>query len=164
MILQILDKPIPILYLTPFSYTTAINIKSNGAKIEECETDFVIITWNRYEEVSIIISECKTRTPIEISDAENLKKIADTFPINRIKALILFSKLDTFNEDEVKICMKVQSDNFPKRVIMLTDRELEHWHIYEQTKTEFQIEEHAIDWETMTSNTTKIYVEKKIKS
>lgn len=47
---------------------------------------------------------------------------------------------------------------------MLTDRELEPWHIYEHTKNEFEIDEHAVDWSRMASNTIKIFLEKKLKS
>jgi len=146
-----------------FLYTTAMNIEPNGANINSCETDFVIITWNRYGEVSIIISECKTRKPITIQDAENLKKVADAFPENRINTYVLFSKLDNFSDDEISACIHAQGTQ-RKRVIMLTDRELEPWHIYEQTKNEFEIDEHAVDWSRMASNTIKIFIEKKPKS
>lgn len=146
-----------------FLYTTAINIEPNGANINKCETDFVVITWNRHGEVSIIISECKTRTPIVMQDAENLKKVADAFPENRIQTFVLFSKLDNFSDDEINACIHAQGA-LRKRVIMLTDRELEPWDIYEHTKNEFAIDEHAVDWSKMASNTIKIFVEKKLKS
>ena len=83
----------------------------------------------------------------------------DAFPENRIDTYVLFSKLGEFTDQEVKMCMAAQGD-FRKRVILLTDRELEDRHIYEQANEEFQIVQGAVTLEVMALNTEAIFLNK----
>ncbi len=142
-----------------FVYLTSMSIKPSGANINECETDFIILMWDHDGKASLIVSECKSRNPIEKKDVLNLTKIIDVFPKNRIDTYVLFSKLTKFSDEEVKICMTAL-DLYHKGVILLTDRELEGMHLYDEAKNEFQIDEHAVTWEHMAFNTEIIFVNK----
>ena len=145
-----------------FLYTTAMNIKFDDIN-KSCETDFIIISWNRNGKVSIVISECKTRKSIETQDVENLKKVADRLKNKYIDSYILFSKLAEFSESEIEMCIQAQ-EQYRDRVIMLTERELESSSIYGETKKIFQIQNCGTDWETMAQNTKAIFQEKTLLS
>jgi hypothetical protein len=138
-----------------FLYVTAMNIEFDGTN-KKCETDFIIISWNRDGKVSIVVSECKTRNPIEAQDVENLKIVADKLVNKHIEAYILFSKLADFSDAEVELCMQAQ-EQYRDRVIMLTERELESSFLYEEAMKSFQIENCGTNWESMARNTKVIF-------
>jgi len=122
----------------------------------KCETDFVLVTKAHGPRVQIVIGECKTRKEITEQDVLNLAKVADAFPKERFDVFILFSKLNDFSNEEIERCRKAQ-DTYRKRVIMLTDRELEPYFIYERTEKEFAIDKHAISLDDLAKNTAVIF-------
>ena len=61
----------------------------------------VIITKGYDSKVKLIIGECKTHKEISEQDVENLIKVADAFPKDRMDVSILFSKLCQFTPDEI---------------------------------------------------------------
>lgn len=144
-----------------FNYVTATEILPDTAKINECESDFIIISQDHDGNVSLVLSECKTNYEISAQDVENLSKVGDSFPGNRIKTYLLFSKLAQFSDEEVEHCKKGQ-EKYRNRVIMLTDRELEPWFIYEDTEKLFDVNRHAIRWEDLATNTLNIFFEKRL--
>ncbi|GAG39764.1 unnamed protein product, partial [marine sediment metagenome] len=131
-----------------FLYTTSmsINPKSKGSAIDGCESDFVIITSDRSGNISLIISECKTKKEITDKDVDNLIKVANAFSAHRIKTYILFSKLEEFTDVEIERCKRAQ-DPYRNRVIILTSRELESWFIYQEREKSFEIKKHASGWD-----------------
>ncbi|HFY0602171.1 TPA: hypothetical protein ACIGVJ_000567 [Legionella pneumophila] len=142
-----------------FMYVTAMNVSFNGKK-KKCETDFIILTSDHNGKLSIVISECKTRCGIELEDVQNLSRIADALSNDYIDTYILFSKLTDFSDDEIALCSQAQQQ-FRDRVILLTPRELESPHLYDETSKLFQIDKYASDWERMVHNTKAIFFEKK---
>lgn len=140
----------------PSIFTTSMEIEPITAAIDKCEIDFVLLTKTYDSKVQIVIGECKTHKEITDQDVANLIKVADAFPRERFDVFVLFSKLNGFSEEEVKRCKKAQ-DQYRKRVIMLTDRELEPYFIYERTKEEFIIDEHAHTLDDLATNTEIIF-------
>jgi len=147
--------------LDRFNYVTATEILPDTVKINKCESDFIIISQDHDGNVSLVLSECKTNDKISAQDVEKLSKVADSFPHNRIKTYLLFSKLAQFSEEEAQHCKKGQ-ERYRNRVIMFTDRELERWFIYEDTEKLFVVDRHALRWEDLAGNTVNIFFEKRL--
>jgi len=138
-------------------YTTATKVTSGGTQIRDCETDFVmVVPRNREGRVEIVIGECKSRKPIEDHDVENLTKVAEAFPRDRFDVFVVLSKLTPFSDAEIESAKKLNS-RYRKRAILLTDRELEPYFIYERTAQEFEIAKSASSFEDMARVTHEIY-------
>ena len=110
---------------------------------------------------AIILGECKDRGPIPREeferDVETLRRVADALPRNRLKTFLLLSKLSPFTADEIDIARRLNGEH-EHRAILLTDRELEPYHIYERTSLEFGLDrEYASTPEDMASVTHRIY-------
>jgi ribosomal protein S27E len=144
-------------------YSTAMKLSPVTANIEACETDFVIIGKHGWEgRVSLAIGECKTKDKITEQDVAHLKKVADAFPSKRIAPYIIFSKTAPFTAEEIQRCRAAQ-DPYRLRVILLSDRELEPYFVYERAEKEFEIRSAAISLEDLANVTQHIYFEPKPK-
>lgn len=141
---------------TPKIFSTGIVLKSKTDNKFECELDLVYLSQRSYSKLQLAIGECKTNGNITEIDVTNLTRVADSLPINRFDTYIIFSKLTSFTPEEIELCKKAQLE-FRYRVIMLTDRELEPYHVYEKTKKEFNIQYSAISLEDLAKITNEIY-------
>jgi ribosomal protein S27E len=140
-------------------YSTAMNTSPVTADIGACETDFVVIGGCDYEgRVSLGIGECKSSDEITAQDVTNLTRVADAFPSKRISTYIVFSKTAPFTPEEIERCRAAQ-DPHRLRVILLSDRELEPYFVYERTEKEFEIRSSAISFEDLARATQHIYFE-----
>jgi hypothetical protein len=139
-------------------FTTNMLIEPISARIEPCETDFVLIEQGfGSDRVSVAVGECKTRKEISEDDVRKLSLVADVFEENGLDAFIVFSKIDPFTADEIARC-RVAQGNFGMRVIMLTNRELEAtYFMYEQTEKEFMIRPSAGYLKGLAESTDIIY-------
>jgi len=144
-------------------YTTAMKINPVTASINPCETDLVVLTQGYDGRVQLLIGECKSnKGEITEQDVSNLKKIADTFPQERVEVFIIFSKTAPFTAIEIERC-KVAQDHYRYRLILLSGRELEPYFVYERTAKEFELDETAISSEDLAKNTHSIYFDPKPK-
>lgn len=138
-------------------YTTAMNLKPDSSKITKCETDFVIVVpKHRDGRIQIAIGECKTRKCITADDITKLKAVAAAFPSERFDVFVILAKLAAFTSDEVKYAAAL-NDEFHRRAILLTARELEPYHLYDRTSEEFGIDRIAVSFEDMANITHQIY-------
>ena len=148
------------------AYSTALELSPENADINNSETDIAVLL-NGYDgKTQLIIGECKSHKEISAQDVENLIKIADSFPKDRIEVFILFSKLCQFSIEEIDLIKKTRIEfKLPKeiiyqnRAIMFTDRELEPYFVYEQTAKEFQIDRFAVGTKNLVDNTVKIFID-----
>lgn len=125
-------------------YSTSLDLTpKNGGSLPLCEVDFVWIVTQPYPEKTVVIlAECKDRGQsttqggdggtINAKDIENLRAVADAFPRNRFDVFILLAKLCSFTPQEIELA-KSLNEQHRRRVILLTDRELEPYHFYERT-------------------------------
>jgi hypothetical protein len=126
------------------------------------EVDFVWMIPRTYpKRTAIVIGECKDRGPIRVHeferDVNNLRQIADALPRERFDVFIILSKLSAFTAQEIALARRL-NDEYRLRAILLTDRELEPYHVYERTKTEFNLERvYASTPEAMAEVTQRIY-------
>jgi hypothetical protein len=142
---------------------TNTNVTPTTATIEICETDFVVL----YQELlggkpSIVIGESKTAGDISDEDVRKLTRVADAFPERRVEVFLLFSKLGRFSPEEIARCRLGQTPA-RKRVILLSERELEPLRIYERTAKEFNIDESVTSLDDLASVTHDVYFEPKAK-
>jgi hypothetical protein len=128
-----------------------------------CEVDFVLVRTQRFahepvmKRTAVLIGECKDQGgSIDANDVENLRKIADSLPAHRFGVFIVLAKLAPFTAEEIALA-RTLNGRYERRVIMLTDRELEPYRIYERTKKEFKIERYAGSPEDLANATATIY-------
>jgi hypothetical protein len=69
---------------------------------------------------------------------------------------IHFAKLAPFSDDEVALAKSLNGE-YQQRVILLTDRELEPFHLYERTQVETGIVTHGGSLEECARVTSAIY-------
>lgn len=115
-----------------------------------CEVDFAWLIPRRYPDRAIvIIGECKDRGhapaqggdggTINAGDIGNLRAVADSFPRERFEVYILLAKLCAFTPAEIELARSLNSEH-QHRVILLTERELEPYHLYDRTAKLFKID------------------------
>ena len=147
-------------------YTTSLDLKPKAdTSLPTCEVDFVWLIEESYpKKTTVILGECKDRGrkgsgdggTIDPTDISNLKRVADAFPQERFDTFVLLAKLCPFTPQEVEAA-KALNEPYRKRAILLTDRELERWHIYQRTKTESGIDLHESSAEDLALATAVLY-------
>jgi len=137
-------------------FTTGMELSAVSPQIN-CETDLVIVHPEREGRIGLVISECKTRGKIEAADVQNLTRVVDALPRNRFDVFLMFAKLAPFSAEEIATCKMAQGDGEP-RVIMLSERELEPYFMYELAEHEFVMRRsHALSLEDMAEATIEVY-------
>lgn len=150
-------------------YTTSLDlVPTSDSTLPKCEVDFVWLTAGRYPEpTTIILGECKDRGrkqnnvcgdggTIDKKDINNLNAVASALPSARFKTFVMLSKLCSFTQQEIDEARKINGTH-RQRAILLTERELEPWHIYEKTKADFDINAYAGSAEHLARVTAEIY-------
>jgi hypothetical protein len=140
-------------------YLTSMNLEPKaGIAVPKCETDFLAIFSGRGgRPTQLLLGECKDEGGrIDGTDVLNMQKIADTLDMKRFKVFILFAKLSSFSEDELQLA-KALNTQYEQRVILLTQRELEPYHLYERTNLELKISAKAGSLENLAQSTHEIY-------
>jgi hypothetical protein len=133
-------------------------VPNAGIDLPACEIDFLMLIPRTYpEKADLLIGECKDiGGAVDAKDVENLRRIADAVPANRFKTYIVFGKLAPFTPEEIAL-IKDLNEPFQQRVILLTARELEPYHIYDRTQKELGIESHGGSPRELAHVTSHIY-------
>jgi hypothetical protein len=147
-----------LLEMRSMIFTAGMRLKPICSPKNECETDLVVLTQGNDGRTQIGIGECKTRGEINEQDVINLKTIAELFPHARFDVFIFFSKLSKFTPQEIERCRTAQGQ-YRLRVILLTERELEPYLIYEETSKDFEINKIATSLEDLAESTNYIFFE-----
>ncbi len=139
-------------------YATSMTLEPAGARIVPCETDVVIVSEKGFydDAVGIAVGECKGRGEITEEDLKKLTQVADAFPKDRIQPYIVFSKTAPFTAEEIARCRAAQPPG-RKRVILLSDRELEPYFVYERAAKDFEINPTAVSLEDLANTTHAVY-------
>ncbi|BEP54795.1 hypothetical protein GmRootV118_20390 [Variovorax sp. V118] len=131
-------------------YATSLDLfPKQGFELPPCEIDLIWLVAAEYPEKTIVVlGECKDRGnrrgqkdsagTIDARDIENLKRLADRFPKHRFDVYVLLAKLTAFTPEEIELAKTVNDSSSP-RVILLTDKELESWHLFEHEGKELDI-------------------------
>jgi hypothetical protein len=147
------------------AYTTGTDLDSITADIQKCETDFVLIVdAPRTKTLQVAIGECKSEGgEITADDVTKLARVADALTAKSCEAFIIFSKTSSFTPEEVERCKAAQA-KYRRRVILLSERELKPYYLYEQTAKDFEISPYASSFDQMAQATHTIYFEPRPKA
>jgi len=149
-------------------YSTSLDlVPENNTALPKCEVDFVWLVNGRYpDKTTIILGECKDRgrkkdsggdgSTINATDISNLKAVANALPPERFETFVLLAKLCPFTQQEIDAAKEINVA-YRQRVILLTARELEPWHIYERTNAEFDMKAYAGSAEDLARTTAAMY-------
>ncbi|MGO7365897.1 hypothetical protein [Rhizobium leguminosarum] len=142
-----------------FSASYDLVPKDPQSGLPTCETDFCVVTSaRRSNKTSIIIGECKDAGgTIDQNDVDNLRRVAEAFPANRFDAYILLAKLAPFTDDEIALARALNTTSWMRRVIMLSARELEPYHLFDRTNAELDLELRGSTIEDLAKATHDIY-------
>lgn len=151
--------------LHPFSgslFSTNMSLVPGKRNIQPCETD-IFLALAAGEHIQVAIGECKDAGgQIELDDAKKLTAVADSFP-REFDVFILFSKTAAFTAQEIENCRAAQPKGGGLRVIMLSERELEPYFVYERTEKEFEITSSGVSLEDMARVTHEVFFSAKPK-
>jgi len=138
-------------------YATAMELKSGKCEIKDCETDFIVVIPKHHSgRIQVAIGECKNRGGITEDDVVKLGVVAGAFPSERFDVFIVFAKLQKFTPDEIRYASRL-NEKHNHRAILLTDRELEPYRLFERTSKEFTIDKYVNSFEDMAKTTHQIY-------
>jgi hypothetical protein len=116
----------------------------------------VAITETFAGQAQIVIGECKSAGgEITEADVENLVKVADAFENSLLEPFIVFSKVSWFSTAEIERCKKAQTKR--RRTILLSNRELEPYFMYEKTARERSLNISGNSLEDQANSTEQIY-------
>jgi hypothetical protein len=140
-------------------YLPSLELKpKDGVVLPGCETDFLAIyPEHGRKDVELLLGECKDEGgKIDAQDVENVRQIADALATKRFDVFILFAKLSPFSDDEIAL-VKTLNGQYHQRVILLTERELEPYHLYERTEKELGIKARGGSLGELARVTAEIY-------
>jgi hypothetical protein len=111
-----------------------------GVNLPSCEVDFVIVVPGVYPgKTEVALGECKDAGgAIDATDVANLRSIADALPKDRFEPYIVFAKLAPFTPEEIALAGSLNGP-YQARVVLLTARELEPYHVYERTEKDLKM-------------------------
>jgi hypothetical protein len=145
-------------------FTTAMTLGPKSSVIKACETDFVVVTGGGTDHrIQIAIGECKTRKPITAEDVTKLIAIADAFPADTYDVYLVFAKLAPFSGEEIDVIKRVNGPPH-RRAIILTEREVEPYFVYERTAQQYDIQQTAVSFERMAAVTVLVFLEGKMRA
>jgi hypothetical protein len=149
-------------------YSPSLDLDPKEATdLPKCEIDFAWLIPQHYpEKTVVIIGECKDRGrgdngegkgTVNATDIDHLKRVADALPHQRFETFIVLAKLCPFTTDEIALAKTINGP-YRRRAILLTDRELEPYHLWERTKLEFKdISQYGSRPEDLANNTALMY-------
>jgi hypothetical protein len=135
---------------------TSFNLiqESNASK---CETDLFVAV-DGYDRVSIAVGECKdAKGEISADDVRNMMAVADAFPRNHFHTYVIFAKTAPFTQEEIDRCKEAQNGGGRSSIILLSDRELEPYFVYERAAKDFEIDSTAISLSDLARTTYQLY-------
>jgi hypothetical protein len=146
-------------------YSPSLEIeRKDGGGLPPCEIDFVWISsrspFLHDRKPAVILGECKDSVAMNFKDVENLRRLADSIPRERFDTFVLLSKLAPFTAEEIDLA-RTLNDRYRQRAILLTERELEPYRIYERTKKEYPISEYGSTPEDLARVTFEVYFREK---
>lgn len=151
------------------SYSVSLDlIPTRGQLPTPCEVDFAWLLPRQYpERAVVIIGECKDRgqSPaqggdggtINGNDIANLRAVADSFPRDRFEVYILLAKLCAFTQAEIELARSLNGEH-QLRAILLTERELEPYYLFERAEKLFQIDRHGSSPQDLARATVAIFL------
>jgi hypothetical protein len=128
-------------------YSPSLEVEAvDGSWAGPKEIDFLAIELGRHSREGgsrIVFGEAKDRfKPFDANDVETMKLIAAAFPKEQFDVYIVFAKLNEFTEAEITLAAELAQTH---NVILLTDKELEPYHVYDRAGPDFESHSHDLD-------------------
>lgn len=134
-----------------------------GLKSPLCETDLFLAV-QEYDRVSIAVGECKdAKGEITVQDVNNMTAVAEAFPEEYFDPFVIFAKTGAFTQEEVDRCKAAQGKHGQLPVILLSDRELEPYFVYERASRHFTVDTTVISLDNLARSTYQLYFHPKPK-
>lgn len=143
-------------------YVPSLDLKPTADRnLPSCEVDFAWLMAERHlDRAAIILAECKDQGPIKVEefqrDVDNLRRVADAFPKHRFETYLLFVKLAPFTAEEIAMASTL-NESYRHRVILLTERELEPYYIFERLNAEHGIDSYVGSPKDLAQVTARLY-------
>ena len=83
--------------------------------------------------------------------------VADAFPRKHFHAFVIFAKTAPFTQEEIDRCKEAQRGNGRSRIILLSDRELEPYFVYERAAKDFEIDPATNSLSDLARTTYQLY-------
>jgi hypothetical protein len=140
------------------------NLKLGASlKSPPCETDLFLAV-QEYDRVTIAVGECKdAKGEITVQDVSNMLAVAEAFPTEHFDPFVIFAKTGPFTQEEVDRCKAAQGKHGHPRVILLSDRELEPYFVYERASRHFEVDTTVISLDNLARSTYQLYFHPKLK-
>jgi hypothetical protein len=104
------------------------------------------------------VGECKdAKGEISADDVRNMMAVADAFPRNHFHTYVIFAKTAPFTQEEIDRCKEAQKGGGRSSIILLSDRELEPYFVYERAAKDFEIDSTAISLSDLARTTYQLY-------
>lgn len=138
------------------AWTTGVDLTWTDRVSKKCESDLVMLVKSN-KGPCLAIGECKSDGGmITADDVRNLKAVADRFNATSLPVYIVFAKTSSFTPEEIRRCRSANG-RYGHRVIMLGERELEPYHIFDRVNVERGLDLHGVDLEDIARGTASIY-------
>lgn len=135
---------------------TSFNLTQDSPALK-CETDLFVAV-DSYDRVSIAVGECKdAKGEISADDVRNMMAVADAFPRSHFDTYVIFAKTALFTQEEIDRCKEAQKGGGRSSIILLSDRELEPYFVYERAAKDFEIDSTAISLSDLARTTYRLY-------
>jgi hypothetical protein len=139
-----------------FLFLPNLKLQPAASCIVPCETDIFIAT-QEGSEIVLAVGECKDAGgAISADDVEKMSGVAEAFSKSGHHCYVIFAKTGSFTTADVENC-KLTNKNGRTRAIMLSDRELEPYHVYERTSLEFEISRGGYSLHDMAITTNEVF-------
>lgn len=158
------------------AYSPGMEFSPGSAAIKACEADLVLLaaSYPRSEKpLELVIAECKDAGgEITEDDVRKLAKVAEALQDGPFQVYLLFAKCGEFTAAEIEHCKNGRRKLFEhegkvhylNNIIMLSARELEPYHLYEETEKQFEIRQYAHTFEELAMNTANVFLEPRPKN
>jgi hypothetical protein len=158
------------------AYAPGMELKPGPATIEPCEADLVVLASSfphSGKPLELVIAECKDAGgEITEEDVRKLTKVAEALRESPCDVYLLFAKCGQFTDAEIERCKNARRTLFEhegdihylNNIILLSARELEPYHLYEEAEKEFEIRAHAHTFEELAMNTVNMFFEPRPKA
>ena len=143
------------LHILDFAFTAGLKLQIGSSS---CEIDCCVLQHKGRERIHIGVAECKSGGGrIDKNDVRNLGLIWEKFSKTEIKCFLVFSKTaDGFEPEEISLFKGLRTDEIP--LILLTNKELEPYHPYEDYEDDAVPRRHPLSMQEMALNSESVYL------
>jgi hypothetical protein len=135
-------------------YMTSMAIAPAGAQIVPCETDLMVLSKKVFTRMALAWRSANARR--ETKSPRTMCEILRKWRTRFRKTGFIFAKTAPFTAEEIARLRAAQPAG-RRRMILLSNRELEPYFVYEWAAKEFEIDATAVSLEDLANTTHELY-------